>query len=145
MNEARPVASSMTLDRFYFDECTFVRRSENVGDEKGLEYSVNFTREIEKIDDSSYRVSLRFNAVEKQNSSIEIHIRAVGEFSVDAVDAKAKRILITQNTMAIMFPYIRSQLILLTSQIGCPPINLPILNVAAMFPEVDLPGENEIE
>ena len=44
-----------------------------------------------------------------------------------------KKSLIQKNAVAIMMPYVRSQLTLLTSQPGVDPIVMPPLNINAML------------
>lgn len=49
---------------------------------------------------------------------------------------KGKKVL-TNNTIAILFPYLRSQLTLLTSQPEFEPIILPIMNINALMNDED--------
>ena len=46
--------------------------------------------------------------------------------------ANKRDVLIRQNAVAILFPYLRSQVSLLTTQPGVEPVILPPLNIAKM-------------
>lgn len=135
MSEVQSVGSVLNLKRSFFDECVYIRRSDDV---ERAKFEINFNREISCIDANNYRVSLRCNAKD-ETGMIEMHVRIVGMFYVDSSDENKKKELISKNTMAILFPYLRSQVTLLTAQIDGPKFTLPVMNIAGMFPSVDLP------
>lgn len=138
----RPVSSVLHLiGDIFIDECTLKRSVEPLNG--APEYEANFNREITKIDEETYRVSLQGNVCTKDDHAVEIHARAVGIFSVHTSDSQKKNTLISKNTVAIMLPYVRSQIVLMTSQAGIPPVVLPIMNIADMFENVSLPGEED--
>ena len=137
-----PVPASLSLINFYFEKCSYERRSDPIPDNGRINYSFNFDRSITKIDDSVWKVSLQSN-VSTNNNEVEMHIRVVGVFTVNADDNKLKSSLISKNTVAILFPYLRSQITLITAQSGLPPVVLPLLNVAGMFQDAPLPGEDD--
>lgn len=143
MDEFQIQESKLELRTSFFDECTFIRKSDVIGDEKGISYNINFVREISLIGDNLYRVSLRCNALEEKQGAIEIHIRIVGVFHVQVSDDTAKKTLLNKNAVAILFPFVRSQMTLLTAQIGCPVVHIPIVNIAEMFPDTELPHKEE--
>ena len=88
-------------------------------------------------------MSLRANVKAAGSDAIEIHVRIVGKFIVKADNDTAKRSLINRNTMTILFPFVRSQIILMTAQVGLPTVEIPVVNIAEMFPNDPLPGEAE--
>lgn len=127
----------------YIDECVFKMNSDVLHVDSN--YELNYNRTITRIDDNTYRVSLRCNVLSADKKSIEIHARAVAIFSVDAPDPKTKNSLISKNTVAILFPYVRSQIALVTAQTGIPQVVIPIVNIASMFKDMPLPGEDKEE
>ena len=135
-----PVPASLSLVDFFFDKCSYERKADPIPDNGRINYNFNFDRSITKLDDSNWRVSLQSN-VATNNNEVEIHIRVVGLFTVNTDDKKLKNSLISKNTVAILFPYLRSQITLITAQSGLPPVMLPLLNVAGMFQDAPLPGE----
>lgn len=141
MNETtNPVESELILNNYYIDECTYMRKEQPRLLQGALEIEYNFNRTITRVDDENYIVSLRANIFSK-DGSVEVHTRAVGEFSVKCEDSRQKNVLISKNTVAILLPFVRSQIILVTSQTGLLPIALPLVNIAAMFEDTPLPGE----
>ena len=141
MNEGIvPVEASLKLLDFCIDKCVFERNGDPVSKNGRINYQYNFDRGVVKLAENQYRVSLQVN-METEDKSVTLHIRIVGLFGVETDDPKLKTALVTKNTLSILFPYLRSQITLVTAQSGLPPITLPIINVAAMFKETTLPEE----
>lgn len=44
-----------------------------------------------------------------------------------------KEVIVTKNTMAILFPFLRSQVTLMTAQPDMVPIVLPLININALL------------
>lgn len=127
---------------FYFDKCTFERKADPVFVDGKLNYQFNFERSIARVDDKNYVVSLLCNIFTDQKE-VEMQARIVGRFAVDSEDKRVKNQLISKNTVAILFPYLRSQITLLTAQSGLQPVVLPVLNIGDMFEDAPLPGEED--
>ena len=96
----------------------------------GDEIQFQASKEIEKIDEGHYRISLNVIAEKKQEYTAEVNISGYCEVPEDH---PSKECLIQKNAIAILFPYLRSELTLLTSQPETHPIVLPIVNINAMF------------
>lgn len=135
MSEIQAKESTITLNRLFFDESAYYCRKDDV---KETNLEVNFTREISKTGEHAYRVSLRCIAKNK-DESVELRVRVVGLFSFDGEGKEQEKALISRNTMAILFPYLRSQIALMTAQTDSPKFVLPPMNISEMFPVVDLP------
>ncbi len=135
MNEIQVKESAITLNRLFFDESVYYCRRDDI---KETNIEINFTREISKTGDHTYRVSLRCSAKNK-DESVELYVRVVGLFSFDGEDKEQEKALISRNTMAILFPYLRSQISLMTAQTDSPKFVLPPMNISDMFPVIDLP------
>ena len=77
--------------------------------------------------------------------SLTLKLTAEAIFSLDSDDSSIlESPLIKQNTVAIMFPFIRSEITLLTSQPGMSPIVIPPLNIKKLLSEkqTELDSEN---
>lgn len=59
---------------------------------------------------------------------MKLEVEANAEFQYSSNDFENEEAIINTNTIAIMFPFIRSQVTLLTSQPGMAPIVLPPIN-----------------
>lgn len=115
------VKSNLQMKNFYFSNCSFAREPVI---EDG-EYTIDLQKKIETIGEHTYGVALT-TTIEKKD--IQIRIEAQAEFLYESEDYAREEAIINTNTVAIMFPFIRSQATLLTSQPGMTPIVLPPIN-----------------
>ena len=114
--DIKDIRSSLQMKNFYFSKFSFVRDKVikngelNADIKKGNhEYNVILTTKIEKDD-------------------MNIELVAEAQFLYESEDHSREESIINTNTVAIMFPFIRSQVTLLTSQPGMAPIILPPIN-----------------
>ena len=129
MKMINEVKSILTMERVTVDKLSFERFDDKVKniDENG---QITFDRSINKVEESTFRVHLGvLIAAEKK---YEIIVQISGLFRINNDSALGKKIL-ENNTVAILFPYLRSQLTLLTSQPDFEPIVLPVMNINALF------------
>lgn len=73
---------------------------------------------------------------EEESTSLEIVVSGIFEFNV-ALEEEQKQIIVTKNTMAILFPYLRAQVTLLTSQPDMEPVVLPIININSLLQNLE--------
>lgn len=96
---------------------------------------ITLTKKIETNDDIDSYVTLTIKLIADAAYSLSLSI--VGIFSVSDEDAKkiniSKEVLLEKNAISILFPYLRSQITLLTSQPSFQPIVLPPININALF------------
>lgn len=119
------IKSTLKMENFYFSECS-VKRNSSISTE-ALKFDLQ--KEIKKIGDYVYRVELSF-VVNKEHNDLNIKIVAVADFTFESDDKKLTETIIEKNTVAIMFPFIRSQVSLLSTQPGLTPIIIPPINTA---------------
>ena len=107
--------SDLRMCSFYFEKCSIERGEQIV---KG-EFDADLKRE-------------------GNNLSAEIVAKASFVFHSNGedLDEEKKNNIIKNNTVAIMFPFIRSQVSLLTTQPGMAPIVLPPINTANFTDEM---------
>lgn len=129
------IKSVLQLKRLVFDEIEFKRNPESpINDD----YEINFSREVEATDDGQhFNVKLTLNLWSKKENDLRIKLSLIGFFFCDCEEQTLKESLIKYNTLAILFPYIRSQVSLITAQPNFTPIVLPPVNIVAMFEAVD--------
>lgn len=96
---------------------------------------ITLTKKIETNDDVDSYVTLAIKLIADAAYSLSLSI--VGIFSVSDEDEKkidiSKEVLLEKNAISILFPYLRSQITLLTSQPSFQPIVLPPININALF------------
>ena len=117
------IKSELKMDDFYFSE-TNVSRSSAVSDGT---YNADIKKQITEIEEHRYNVELTLT-ITKEDLNLLIKANAV--FSLESNDYSKEEALINASTVAIMFPFIRSQVALLTTQPGMSPIILPPINTA---------------
>ena len=94
-------------------------------------------KNIEKIDDDDYKCSLVFSMTdEEETTSLKIIVSGIFEFKAD-LEQDLKDIIITKNTVAILFPYLRAQVTLMTSQPDIEPVVIPAININALLQNME--------
>ncbi len=119
--ELSKMKSNLKMDNLYFSSCS-VERSCKV--ENG-ECKADLQRNIRKTDEHEYDVELELLV---QKSDLSVSIIAKAHFAYEAETYEMEESIVNANTVAIMFPFIRSQVTLLTTQPGMTPIVLPPIN-----------------
>lgn len=119
----KKMESDLKMENFYFKECMVDRKSSI---EKGG-LILNLRKNIEKIANDSYSVELTLTICKEKND-LNVKVVAIANFSMQDDDAELVKSVMNTNTVAIMFPFIRSQVSLLTTQPGMTPIILPPIN-----------------
>ena len=117
--------SDLKMENFHFVECS-VARNEVI--ENGA-LSIELKKRINELGNGSYSVVLTLN-VDKANNDLSVKVIAAATFYLESDDVELVRTVMETNTVAIMFPFIRSQVSLLTTQPGMTPIVLPPINTA---------------
>ena len=117
------VKSDLIMDDLYFPEC-WVKRSPNIVSEN---LDVDIDKHIECIGGSKYEVTVNVS-ITKPSKDLNVYVVAKATFSYDNSDSKLVEQVIGANTVAIMFPFIRSQISLMTTQPDMPPVVLPPIN-----------------
>ena len=110
--EIKKIESNLKMKNFYFSKCCFERRKEI----SNGEYHADLKKRITKTAEHEY--------------DFELLVVANAEFLYEAENYNQEEILIHKNTVAIMFPFIRSQVSLMTAQPGMMPVVLPPINTA---------------
>ena len=123
MNDLNKAKSLLKLTDLYFTKITYNK----IGESKSkANPKMGLSQSIEERNEGEYKVILSLKVEKKDAFGIEIEM--VGLFVINE-DLEAKPILVRNNTVAIMFPYIRSELTLLTAQPNMAPIVLPPINI----------------
>lgn len=125
------IKSSLELEKLYFDKIEF-RRAEEIPEKVDTDFDVKFTYKG--------KLKVKTNLICKVTSdgSFGLKVSIVGEFSMSGgngyTDEERKEIF-EKNTTAILFPYLRSEMTLLTAQPNMPVLNIPPININAFFEE----------
>lgn len=115
----------LKLNHLLFDEITFQRENFKSQSELKIEFGFNF--ELREEGDFVARIRV----IGTKENEYKFVVRASGYFNVGE-DIENRSAIIQQNAVAIIFPYIRSQISLLTAQPEVDPIVLQPFNIAQM-------------
>ena len=123
--ELSRMESNLKMNNLYFSSCS-VEREKQI---QNGEYKADLQRKVLKTVDHEYDVELQLTV---KKSDLEVSIIAKAHFIYEAESYENEEEIIKSNTVAIMFPFIRSQVTLLTTQPGMTPIVLPPINTTRM-------------
>ena len=125
--------SELKSKKIYFESMNF--RREAIHPDK-LKYKVN--RDIMSLGDEEYKVVLSIE-IKALNESFELQVSIVGIFEIksESISEELKNSVISRNTIAILFPYLRTQITLLTAQPDLNPIVLPAININTLLDNME--------
>jgi preprotein translocase subunit SecB len=122
--------SSLILKKMVFDKIEFNRSGfKNTND---LEFGLQV--QIGSGEDGTYKVTLVLKGTKHDEYNIIISLS--GFFNIEGQDELEDKIvqdLINKNAVAILMPYLRSELTLLTTQPDTDSVVLPIFNINKML------------
>ena len=129
----RDARSVLKLQKLVFDKLLFER--------KGFSSENNFKFNLEsqvskRSNEDMYRVTLVLHGEKADEYTIDISL--TGFFAFDSDDSLAdedKKELISKNTLAILMPYLRSEVSILTAQPGVDCVVLPPFNINNLMGE----------
>ena len=116
----------LKLNALVFDDITFKRLGMHSDNELEISFSVSIGTNI--ADQDIKKVSVKVLGEKREEYSFEIQASGFFSFEGNAEDS-----IIQQNAVAIVMPYIRSEVSLLTAQPGVEPVVIPPLNIAEMM------------
>lgn len=117
--------SSMRLRKLVFDKISFERKGFKNENEVSTNMSVKISENIKQ--DNFYKVSLTVLVEKKEEYDLEVTIS--GFFSLEDEEAiKMKDTLLQKNAIAILMPYVRSEISMLTAQPETDCVLLPLIN-----------------
>ena len=123
--------SIVQLKHLYFDKINFWRSGAKVSEE---DLVLNFTKSY-GFNEAHNRCLVRLECNIHDNASeiITLSVSITGDFFCKENNFERRDLLLRKNTLAILFPYIRSQISLVTAQPGLVPIVLPPMNIESVF------------
>lgn len=138
------IKSSLILNKLIFDKIEFKRLG--FKNSNKIEYELETRLANNKDNNDVYRVTLVLSGEKKQEYIFTISL--TGYFTFDEKEQLTERIkttLITKNTVAILMPYLRSQVSLLTAQPEVDCIVLPPFNINRLIEEKEIQKQKKSE
>jgi preprotein translocase subunit SecB len=127
MGKKQSVQSVLHLDKIIFDQIEFKRLGFISDKELKLEIQSNVAQ---RKDSDVYRVTLILKGNKPEEYIFEISL--TGFFTIKSTEVLTedqKNTLVTKNAIAILMPYMRSEVSLLTAQPGMDCVVLPAFNI----------------
>lgn len=85
---------------------------------------------LEKIDKDNATICLLYSVPKDKEIPFSMDIKICGTFKmIDWESDKNSKQVMTQNTCAILYPYLRAAVSNITMQMGLPTLVLPVINV----------------
>lgn len=136
--------SCLSLENYIVKTMKFsINENFDFGTDATITLNPEFTRNINKIDDDTVLVNLIF-CIDNKNADMpfDMEVNIEGVFRLENWEQPEMLPLIRSNSVAILFPYLRSVVTMLTANANISPYVLPVMNIAAMFdqntePKVD--------
>ena len=117
------IGSALIMNHLVCDELSFEREG---FEQRTQETKFSISYKVEKDDDGQYRACLLVSAKRIQEYTATVKI--TGYFSISE-DNPLKDTLLWKNALAIIFPFARSQMTLLTTQPETSPVIIPVVNI----------------
>lgn len=131
MGNSKSIESVLKLNRIVFDKIEFKR----LGFKNDNEFEVEIQSNISQRQGTEiYRVTLILKGIKPEEYTLEISLS--GFFSIETkggLTDDLKNTLITKNSVAILMPYLRSEVSLLTAQPEVEGVVLPPFNINNML------------
>lgn len=127
--------SVVSLHKIYCDKIEFLRTEVPISEEK---LKCRFIKSYQFNDEHTFcKVSLGCDFTEDGFDNTHIYVNVTGHFSCEDSDESRRDALLKKNTLAILFPYLRTQVSVITMQPGMDPIVIPPMNIEAVFDQAE--------
>ena len=131
-SDGTSIEGVLQIPRVVFDEISFIRKGFKTGNP---EHNFQYEQNIQKVEDGHYNVSLR--VIVSKDEEYDATVQITGLCIINETDPNKDRML-KENAAAILFPYIRSELTLITAQPETDTLVLPVINISAMLKKAEM-------
>ena len=118
-------SSPLVLKNIEIVESTFRKKDSNLD---GIELGLKIEHQVTEVEVDIYEIVLNTSVMDEEER-LFVNVKTKAVFQTE----QENRDMIEKNTIAIMFPYVRSYVSLITTQPGMSPIVLPAMNIIAMI------------
>lgn len=118
-------SSPLVLKSIEIFESTFRKKDSNLD---GIELGLKVEHQVLEVEEDIYEIVLNTSVMDEEER-LFVNVKTKAVFQTE----QENRDMIEKNTIAIMFPYVRSYVSLITTQPGMSPIVLPAMNIIAMI------------
>lgn len=131
--------SCLTLKNYIVKTMNFsINEDFQFNQDENINVNPEFKRQIRKVDDDTAVVNLKFCINnEKKDMPFSMEVDIEGLFHLKNWEQPEQLPMITLNAIAILFPYLRSIISMVTANANISPYVLPVMNISALFTEKD--------
>lgn len=141
---SKPAKSCLQFDGYEVNNVHF-ELSQYYECNKEYQISPTFSLRISDCKDNKYKVQLSLSLVASDENPLPFSIEVVmtGKFfiNLETENEVLKQALLHENTVAIMFPFLRAIIASLTTTANIAPLILPIVNLVEAFKNEDITKE----
>ena len=136
--DTKECKSILQMNDLYFSKILFENNKRKTRGETKVNVAYNIIGDIDKQDTNKVKVQIDLN-ISSDEECLSLVLQTIGVFEIDAknIDDAAKDFILKRNTISIMFPFIRSQVALITTQPGMQPIMLQPIDVNALVEKTE--------
>lgn len=124
------IESVLTMENLYFSEFDFQRQG-NIRPFEYDELKLGFGKKS-SLEDEIMTLKIMLKVL--LDDAFELNLTTTGVFKCTSKDISVSSF--EKNAMSILFPYIRSEVTLLTSQPNFKPITIPPININALYEKI---------
>lgn len=128
-----PEANVLHFLGYTVDELTFkLKPADTVDTEKSIELLPKLSRKIEKTNDENYSISIGVT-LDQEDLPFTSQVSMTGRFLLQGIKNPEQTMKV--NAAAILYPYVRAAISMLTTLANVPPVVLPPVNFVKLFEE----------
>ena len=131
-----PKASALQFHNYRVEELMF-RSTPVSDDQREFELNPQIEHKVVELGDDRYDInlSIAIYSTEERPMPFELKVSLVGQFTFcdeeSGIPEQTKKIILRENTVSILFPFLRSTVASLTTSANIPTLVLPIMNFAS--------------
>lgn len=133
----KDIKSKLTFENYIVNSVDFKNNIE-YNDDRPVKIDFDIDSEVHFLDDNHFLLELAievFRDAEKNNYPFNFKANIMGKFEIFTNNEEEKNKLAEQNSVAILFPYVRALISTYTSASNVSPIILPPINVVKYLEE----------
>ena len=128
-----PEANVLHFLGYTVDELTFnLKPADTVDTEKSIELLPKLSRKIEKTNDENYSISIGVT-LDQEDLPFTAQVSMTGRFLLQGIKNPEQTMKV--NAAAILYPYVRAAISMLTTLANVPPVVLPPVNFVKLYEE----------
>lgn len=128
-----PEANVLHFLGYTVDELTFkLKPADTVDTEKSIELLPKLSRKIEKTNDENYSISIGVT-LDQEDLPFSAQVSMTGRFLLQGIKNPEQTMKV--NAAAILYPYVRAAISMLTTLANVSPVVLPPVNFVKLFEE----------